>query len=269
MSRLVAQALMYHDVVDRSVSDGSGFAGPGPAVYKVGPARFDDHLEAISARVATPPATEIDVRNTGNAPTWILTFDDGGISAYDLVAERLEKRGWRGFFFVSTDYIGRAGFMSAEQIAMLARRGHVIGSHSKSHPKRMSGCTPDVLAQEWRDSVQALSGIIDAPVDVGSVPGGFYSKAVAEAASNAGIRVLFTSEPTRSGHVVGSCLVVGRFAIRRSTSSAEAAGLAAGDLVPRCRQWCSWNLKKVAKGLAGGGYARARTWLLGRGRDPS
>jgi len=81
----------------------------------------------------------------------------------------------------------RRASLPAEQIRDLHQRGHIIGSHSCSHPKRMSFCSRAELLQEWGRSCEILAGILGAPVTVASVPGGFYSRAVAEAAAEAGI----------------------------------------------------------------------------------
>jgi hypothetical protein len=42
-------ALMYHDVVPREEVDRSGFRGSTAARYKLGPSRFEDHLDALAA----------------------------------------------------------------------------------------------------------------------------------------------------------------------------------------------------------------------------
>ena len=75
--------------------------------------------------------------------SWLITFDDGGVSALQTTADLLEKYGWRGVFFVTTDRIGTPTFLNADHVRELHRRGHVIGSHSCSHPERMSCCGPE------------------------------------------------------------------------------------------------------------------------------
>src|SRR5690606_31235253 len=119
---------------------------------------------------------------------------DGGESYYTAIAERLERRGWTGHCFVSTNFIGQRGFLDRRQIRALADRGHVIGSHSASHPARFSALPYGDMVSEWSRSRQILEDILARTVDVASVPGGYFSPAVARAAQEAGIRVLFTSE---------------------------------------------------------------------------
>ena len=191
----------------------------------------------------------------------MLTFDDGGTSAYEPIADELESKGWRGHFFVTTDMIGNSTFLSPRQICELAERGHTIGTHSCSHPRRMSACDWDGLLREWGESAARLSDLLGVAVQTASVPGGFYSTTVAKAAAAAGLKALFTSEPTTRCVVVDDCLVLGRYAVRRSTGPARAARLASGRLLPRYSQAAFWGVKKLAKLLGGTSYLRLRNWI--------
>ncbi|HEV3467914.1 MAG TPA: polysaccharide deacetylase family protein [Pyrinomonadaceae bacterium] len=261
-----AIALMYHDVVDGDAYDASGFAGADAALYKLGRAEFEAHLAAIAASGAARPVTVAELGGPGGAARpLLLTFDDGGVSAYTHAAPALERRGWRGHFFVTTGRVGTPGFLSREQILDLDRRGHVVGSHSATHPARMARCGYEEVLREWRSSAAFLSDILGRAVTAASVPGGYYSRRVAEAADEAGIRHLFTSEPTAGLHKVGGCLVVGRYAVQRWTTPRAAAAIAAGRLAPRLRQAVLWNAKKATKAVGGEFYLRARKALIGKG----
>jgi len=96
-----------------------------------------------------------------------------------------------------------------------------------------------------------LSDILGETVDIASVPGGYYRRNVAEAAAEAGIRTLFTSEPRTSSQVVNGCLVLGRFTIQQGVPAVTAAAIAAGSATNRFHQFAYWNIKKIAK-VAGG-----------------
>lgn len=230
-------SLLYHDVCE-SESPVSGFDRPDADVYKLTAAQFAAHLDAIARRV--PPGDRL------------LTFDDGGSSAI-RVGEQLSARGWRGWFFIATDYIGQPGFLDGNQIRALARAGHVIGSHSCSHPLRMSALPQDTLLDEWRRSRGVLEALLGCPVRAASIPGGYYSRRVAEAAAAAGFAELFTSEPVARPWRIGALHVFGRFSIQRTTPPERAAALAAGDRLPRLQQYIWWTLKKRLK-QAGGPY---------------
>ena len=257
-------ALMYHDVVGEEGFAGSGFAGGDAHIYKLTRDAFAAHLAAISAVVSPAPVAPALLETIHDAPSSppqvALTFDDGGVGAITHAAPLLESAGWRGHFFVTTDWIGRPGFLNAAQVAELHRRGHVIGSHSCSHPPRISACDDAQLALEWRDSVRLLGDIVGAPITVASVPGGYYSDRVADAARAAGVRVLFTSEPTRTVRHRGDLALVGRLTLMRDDPPALARAFASGERLPALRQAALWSAKKVVKRVGG------ERWLAFRRR---
>lgn len=261
---LRATSLLYHDVVEKNEGDSSGFPGPLAAPYKLSPEDFNRHLRALAGVLPGPPATIHDLLNepAPRAP-FFLTFDDGGASSFTRIADALESRGWRGHFFITVDRIGRPAFLTAAQIRQLRRRGHVIGSHSCSHPERMSLLPWERLLKEWSRSVEELAGILGEPVIAASVPGGFYSRKVAAAAARAGLKALFTSEPATRCRQVDGCLVLGRYTIWRGMPPEAAAAFAAGELPPRLKQFLLWNSKKLFKLLGGRAYLKTRRVLLG------
>jgi peptidoglycan/xylan/chitin deacetylase (PgdA/CDA1 family) len=261
-----AACLLYHDVVENSDWDSSGFSGPGTAKYKLNRPDFEAHLAAIAQLRDTASTNAHELMNMSSDPLpFLLTFDDGGESAFAPIASLLEQHGWRGHFFVTAKQIATKGFMTVEQIQALHQRGHVIGSHSFSHPTRMSYCTDEQLADEWTLSVKLLSEILGEPVDTASVPGGYYSDRVAKSAAAAGIRVLFNSEPTTSITSVNGCLVVGRYNIFRGTPPSVSGALVSPNSNARSKQWLYWTAKKVLKKTAGRPYLAARQWLLRKG----
>jgi len=258
-----AITLMYHDVVERASHQASGFGSADAALYKLEPDEFERHLAAIGADVSEGPilVTDLLANKTRPSKPWMITFDDGGISSYTQIAGRMEALGWRCHFFISTDYVGKPAFMTHEQIRELHSRGHIIGSHSCSHPLRFASRPWDELKREWDESMQKLSSLLDEPVRIASVPGGQYSRQVAKAAAASGIKALFTSEPTTRCAEVDGCLVLGRYAIQRWTPPPIAAGMASGQFAPRFKQRLWWEFKKITKTLGGEYYLRLRESL--------
>jgi len=260
-----AFSIMYHDVVEGAAYESSGFPGEGANIYKLRREDFARQLEAIRTAV---PAGAVSLiaqrREIAGPPPVFLTFDDGGASFHTPIAAMLEQSGWRGHFFITTNRIGTPGFLDEAQLRDLDRRGHVIGSHSHSHPTRMAALTPDRMADEWRESLARLAEILGHPVKVASVPGGYYSRAVARTAAAAGIEVLFNSEPTAAATVTGGCLVLGRYVVKRGMGPQWAAGFAAGRLGPRWKQSAVWKAKRVAKAVGGDAYLKVRQAILDR-----
>jgi peptidoglycan/xylan/chitin deacetylase (PgdA/CDA1 family) len=244
--------LLYHDVIAPGDYRASGFQSPDANIYKLEGAEFQRHLAAIAAGSQGNVRLITEARDMPGTQV-LLTFDDGGASAHSRIADMLESRGWRGHFFVTTDYISRPGFLSPSEIRSLRARGHIVGSHSCSHPLRMARCTPAELDREWRNSAAALSDILGESIETASVPGGYFSRAVAHSAAQAGIRVLFNSEPVMASHTVDGCLVLGRYGVQQGVSAEWAGAVAGGAQLPRVRAWAFWNAKKALKRL-GGGY---------------
>ena len=258
-----AISLLYHDVVTAYEYDASGFPGSGAARYKLDLVEFKSHFKAIAEAIKSKPISIFDLpAATNNSLSLILTFDDGGSSSYSYVADILESYGWHGHFFITVNYIGAPSFVTQEQIRALRKRGHIIGTHSCSHPERMSYLSWDQLIEEWSTSVAILSDMLDEPVTIASVPGGYYSKKVAESAATSGIKALFTSEPTAWCYRVNGCLVLGRYTVLRGVAPEVSAGLASGELLPRLRQSLFWNTKKVAKVFGGRYYSKLRKYIL-------
>lgn len=260
-----AITLLYHDVISGVNPDASGFSGTNAAEYKISTDEFEAHLKAIknSLKGQIYCASGLAGQHSGQTPV-LLSFDDGGVSAYKHIAPMLESFGWRGYFFVTTDRIDTAAFVSRDQIRELHRRGHVIGSHSCSHPRKITNCSREELLDEWGRSLSILAEIIGETVTVASIPGGFYSKQVVEAAYQSGVQTLFTSEPVQRIKKVAGCVVVGRFSVKRGMKPELSAEFVAGDRVRRFRQYTYWNLKKAAKAVCGPAYPWIRTRYLAR-----
>lgn len=258
-------ALAYHDVVSDAQLDSSGFPGPLAARYKLTPQRFESHLAAIAASGAAVFAG--GEPNPARPGTVMLTFDDGGLSSLEI-ADAVERRGWRACFFVVSGRLGEPGFLAADQVAELAGRGHLIGSHSHSHPTYMARLAPDELADEWLRSRELLADCLGAAPVCASVPGGFYSDQVAHSAAEAGYRLLFTSDPGDRPRRVGEIDVLGRWAVWATTPAATAAAYTRPRSVARARLRLEWRAKHAAKSFSPGLYdvlRGVRAWAGGSG----
>lgn len=93
-----------------------------------------------------------------------FTYDDGMLCHYTDIAPELEKRGFRGTFWIIGANMGRddAGYpwMTWDQVADLARRGHEIANHTWNHPS-LPALPIDSVAQELTlcdDKIEAVTG---------------------------------------------------------------------------------------------------------------
>ena len=128
-------------------------------------------------------------------PAVLFTFDDGRASNYEVAAPLLESMGTRGLFFVVPEFIGLTGReardfyyakmdvrglppsdspeqwtpMNPVQLADLARRGHVIGSHTLSHVS-LAGLPTSELERQITSSAAKISSWTNKNVDAFAWP---------------------------------------------------------------------------------------------------
>ena len=236
--------LMYHEVTDDPRT--SGFQRPGALPYTFGRTAFAGHLDAIAGGALTPKlVSDIDLAGNGKGRHLLLTFDDGGASAM-YAAEQLALRGWRAHFFIITSRIGERTFLKPADIRTLRSAGHIVGSHSHTHPDIFRNLSRDLMATEWTVSCAILEALLGEPCITASVPGGDISRTVLESASSSGVRYLFTSEPLLRPERVGDTWVLGRVILKAGVSAAAIKQLVA---------FRGWQRVKLVRRL--GGIARA------------
>jgi peptidoglycan/xylan/chitin deacetylase (PgdA/CDA1 family) len=251
-------ALMYHDVVAGD-PDTSGFQGAGPNHYKVPAPLFASHLDAIDGCGLAPtlvggPAGDVRL---------LLTFDDGGLSAAGETAPLLERRGWRGHFFITTARIGTPGFLDRSQLLTLHEAGHVVASHAHTH-RPLPGLTDDDIRREWKESKVVLEDLLGASVTVASVPTGRYSARVGGLAAEAGYDHVFTCEPWLEPRRAGSALVYGRYPVYSGTSTGRISALCSLSRPTLVWMGGGWYARKAAKSVLGPLYDPLRRRVLAR-----
>jgi peptidoglycan/xylan/chitin deacetylase (PgdA/CDA1 family) len=201
----------------------SGFQRPGALPFTLAPAVFARQLDAIAAGPLRPKLVhEIELDRPGDH--LLLTFDDGGRSAMDA-ADELAKRGWRGHFFIVTGLVGTRTFLGWSDIRQLHACGHLIGSHSHTHPSLFRELDRERMAEEWRLSSELLADHLGTACAAASVPGGDVSGRVFESAATAGFRYLFTVDPSTRLRRVRECWILGRYLPKRHTTPEHVANL--------------------------------------------
>ncbi|MHB8255416.1 MAG: polysaccharide deacetylase family protein [Acidiferrobacter sp.] len=246
---------MHHDIMDSTRTSRSGFCGPGAELYKVSRTRFREQLaELAQAFPDQAPALK-------SAAPFALTFDDGGVSATETVAELLAERGWHAHFFIATGFLGMPGFVSVSGLRGLIASGHSIGTHTVTHPSRLQALPYPRIVREWTDSRLRLQDLLGCAVTTGSVPGGYGNKAVRMAAVAAGLSLLLTSEPTTRCDQIGDLTVRGRFAVLGGDAAGLVTALARQAHARRLKAW-RWHALSVAKQALGPAYPALREGLL-------
>jgi peptidoglycan/xylan/chitin deacetylase (PgdA/CDA1 family) len=207
-------SILYHDVVDNPKD--SGFQRPSAIPYKHTLFEFGQNLDRIAKSPVTPGLVfDIDFVRPGRH--LLLTFDDGGKSAL-YVNDELCKRNWKAHFFITTSLIGNRTFLDANGVRYLRSCGHIIGSHSHTHPDIFKDIPFHKMMEEWAISCDILSQMLGNPCITASAPGGDVSAKVLRSANAAGIRYLFTSDPSLTPHKEGNCWILGRVCPKAGSS---------------------------------------------------
>lgn len=230
----------YHDVTDDRTTSGFQRAAAWP--YKHTWAAFASHLDGIASLAWSPPlVSDLAIRRAGRQV--LLTFDDGGKSAL-TVAEELARRGWSAHFFVVTGRIGQLRFLDPGEIRHVRQCGHLVGSHSHTHPDIFRRQSWEQMLREWTISADILANLLGEPCIAASVPGGDLSRMVVRSAAAAGFAYLFTSEPVLVPERADGCWVLGRLNLKAGISAARVRDLAS------FRGWGRERLTRRLKGVA-------------------
>ena len=107
----------------------------------------------------------------GRARQYVLTFDDGNISDYEVALPILQRHRVGAVFFIVSSWIGQPGFMNWEQVRELHRAGMQIGSHSATHPY-LPKLSKSALCEELIRSREIIEDQIGARVDTFAIPFG-------------------------------------------------------------------------------------------------
>lgn len=233
---------MYHDIVTESDKT-SGFQNETSFQYKVEENAFEEQVKALKGK---------DV---------LFTFDDGGVSFYTKAAPILEKYGLRGVFFISTKYINSPGFLSENQMKELAERGHIIGSHSHTHPEIFTKLPEEEIRDEWKKSFDILSGILCSNDLTLSIPNGYASNTIMEEAIKVGYTDIYTSEPTMRVKLYRSHKVIGRYVVHNGMNTQDVMNIVENKGT-RSKMALKWRVLSVVKGVLGSSYDTVKAKIL-------
>lgn len=234
--------LMYHDIVT-ATDKSSGFQNKNAFQYKVEESAFEKQVKALQGKEV------------------VFTFDDGGESFLTKAAPLLERYGFKGVFFISTKYIGTQGFLTKEQVKELAERGHVVGSHSHTHPEIFTKLTKEEIHEEWQRSYEILKDILgekDLPM---SIPNGYASKTIMEEAIKSGFTDIYTSQPTTKTKLFQKHNVIGRYVVHDNITAEDVLRIV-NSKGYRLKMALKWHLLNVVKGVLGGAYDKLKAKIL-------
>src|SRR5690348_1878006 len=118
--------LMYHALH----VDGSDSAHLDP-VYSVTAAEFAAQLDWLHANGYR--TVRLDDPQETSAKRVVISFDDGDASNVTIALPLLRERGMVAEFFITSDFIGQPGMLTAQDVRTLAQAGMGVQSHGRSH----------------------------------------------------------------------------------------------------------------------------------------
>ena len=124
----------------------------------------------------------------------MLTFDDGFADNYEIAMPVLEKFGFKGTFFVVTDWVGKPGFMTWFQIREIKKHGHTIGSHTVTHPF-LTEIGLAKVRDEIYNSKRLMQENLGGPVESFCYPAGRFNPTVKALVQEADYQTAFATAP--------------------------------------------------------------------------
>lgn len=133
-------------------------------------------------------------KNNQNKSNFLLTFDDGFSSDFEIVLPMLKLMKINAVFFIVTSSIGKKGYLNEEQIVNLSKTGMTVGSHSVNHFD-MTSLNKKNSMYELKNSKEKLESITGNRINAFSFPYGRHTKNLIEQVYDSGYKYCFTSVP--------------------------------------------------------------------------
>jgi len=236
-------------------------------MYHVSLKAFDRHLEIIESqglRVLGPA----DLTETSQAEaraahrdSVAICFDDGWMGPFAHAAERLSARGWPSFCFVTTDFIGRKGFVDRRTLRTMGSGLMWVGSHARSH-RMLSDLETREIRGELADSRAFLEDLLGREVRMVSIPGGAVDSRVRRiAVEEVGYTHVFTSSISINPTAAGAHDIA-RVGVTAKTTEAELRRWLSFRLGPERIRKAVLDVPKKLLGMRR--YSNVRRRLLGR-----
>ena len=213
--------------------------------YSISALLFDEFLTAIKKK----DYQVIDTRDLGvilDKTAVQISFDDGAVSDIEIASGVLLKHKLKATFFVTTSYIGTAGYMSWEQVKELKQKGFDIQSHSHGHQLLATLKRKEIEAdlKLAKDTIEQKLGVL---VEALSLPGGSLSKTVIEAALSTGHKYIFTSIPKINSSIQEN--VFHRILVKHNTTLGDLEKMLVMDRCYFKKEQVKYNIRKAVKSV--------------------
>ncbi len=127
----------------------------------------------------------------------VLTFDDGYDTFYTNAWPILQEFNQQATIFIISELVGKPGYMSWEQIKVLADNNIEIGGHTKTHPL-LPTLTPAQSAEEISGAKQAMDTRLGLTTTMFCYPTGQYNREIEQQVKTAGYKAAVTMVQRRA-----------------------------------------------------------------------
>ena len=194
-------------------------------------------------------------------PRILLTFDDGLASDYKYALPMLEEARASAVFFLITERVGHAGYMTWSQAREVHAAGMEFGSHTATHPNLLTLPRRE-QQRELLTSRLRIEDELGIPVTAFAFPYGLHDRGLVELAWESGYTTVCTS---KHGMVHLPARLVPRNAVNSLMSSANIISAINAGRFQRLRWTVEDGLKvSVRRTLGDDVYRRLRTSFFGR-----
>lgn len=147
--------LCFHDIC----------IGENEGLFSISYSRFEEIIVRYSEQFIS--LDEISAKNG-----LVLTFDDAYFNVFSLAYPLLKSLKIPFTVFMSTDFIGKAGYLDENAIETLSKDPLcIIGAHMCSHRKTRE-MNKEEIKREWVDSKKIIEELISKPVSYAALPYG-------------------------------------------------------------------------------------------------
>jgi len=180
--RHVVPIMMYHSVNYETQKN----------VNTVHPQNFARHLEFLKKNhyqvISLPELVQaIAAHKPLPRKSVVITFDDGYEDNYTHAFPLLKRFGFPATIFLIADEIGKAGYLTLEQIKEMEKAGVTIGAHTRTHAY-LPELSVDRQLEEVTGSKKILEKKLGHPVEHFAYPNGGFSEQIKILVREAGFK---------------------------------------------------------------------------------
>ncbi len=218
----------------------------------------EENFRRVIKEIDREWTTDPDVSDIDSSK-WLLTFDDGHSSDFEVAFPILLEANVRATFFPVINFIGKSKYLSWEQIKEMQKYGMSFGSHSLSHQYLSRIAIKDAI-KELQDSKNKLQDKLGVEIKSFSFPYGDWNMKLYDEALKIGYSDIYIS---KHGLINDGMFPLPRNSINSSMDWSTIRKIMYPNIIIRYKWSIEDNVKSLIKNLIGfDKYRELRTKLF-------